>query len=76
VRIKARYRSIVHLILELNDEVNEFENVLRFNREDRFARYVTKYRKDLKNIIHQLNFNILAKLAHRIQGLQSPTPVP
>jgi hypothetical protein len=74
VKIKARYRSIVHLILELSDEVSEFENVLRFNREDRFARYVTKYRKDLKNIIHQLNFNVLAKLAHRIQNLQPVAP--
>jgi len=76
VRIKSRYRSIVHLILELSDEVNEFENVLRFNREDRFARYVTKYRKDLKNIIHQLNFNVLAKLAHRIQIQPSVTITP
>ncbi|MBN2430021.1 MAG: hypothetical protein JXQ27_01025 [Acidobacteria bacterium] len=76
VRIKACYRSIVHLILELSDEVSEFENVLRFNREDRFARYVTKYRKDLKNIIHQLNFNVLAKLAHRIQTQSSVTSTP
>ncbi len=67
VRTKARYRSIVHLLLELADEVNEFENVLRFNKEDQYARYVTKYRKDLKNIISTINLNVLAMLSGKIQ---------
>lgn len=61
-RVKALYRRIVHLLLELAAEVEEFEGLLRFHREDRFARYVTKFLKDIKNIIHTLNFNVLARL--------------
>jgi hypothetical protein len=37
-----------------------------FNNEDKFARYVTKFKKDLKNIIFFINFNILSELTHRI----------
>jgi len=70
IRIKSVYRGIKHLMLELADEVSEFENILRFNREDRYARYITKYRKDIKNIINSLNFNVLARLTYRIQEAQ------
>ncbi len=66
IRVKASYRSILHLLLELAGEVVEFESVLMFNDEDKFARYVTKYKKDLKNIIFFINFNILSELTHRI----------
>ena len=66
IRVKAAYRSILHLLLELAEEVVEFESVLNFNDEDKFARYVTKFKKDLKNIIFFINFNILSELTHRI----------
>ncbi len=66
VRVKAAYRNILHLLLELAEEVVEFEAVLMFDDEDKFARYVTKYKKDLKNIIFFINFNILSELTHRI----------
>ncbi len=68
IRIKGCYRGIIHLLLELVEEVSEFESVLRFNDESRFARYVTKFKRDLKNIILQLNFNILSELSRRIQN--------
>ena len=68
IRIKGCYRGIIHLLLELVEEVDEFENVLMFNQESRFARYVTKYKRDLKNIILLLNFNTLSELSRRIQN--------
>lgn len=71
-RIKSAYRGIVHLLLELAEEVVEFENVLHFQKEDRFARYVTKYKKDLKNIINMINFNVLSELSRRIQKYRQP----
>jgi hypothetical protein len=67
IRVKACYRGIIHLLLELVEEVSEFESVLMFHKENRFARYVTKYKRDLKNIILHLNFNILSELSRRIQ---------
>jgi hypothetical protein len=67
IRVKACYRGIIHLLLELVEEVSEFESVLMFHKENRFARYATKYKRDLKNIILHLNFNILSELSRRIQ---------
>jgi hypothetical protein len=66
--VKGCYRGIIHLLLELVEEVDEFENVRMHDQENRFARYVTKYKRDLKNIIHLLNFNTLSELARRIQN--------
>lgn len=67
IRIKGTYRGIIHMLLELAEEVVEFENVLMHDQEDRFARYVTKYKKDLKNIINYVNFNVMSRLSIRIQ---------
>lgn len=67
IQVKACYRDIVHMLLELAEEVVEFENVLMFNDEDKYARYVTKYKKDLKNIINFLNINLLSRLSWRIR---------
>ena len=68
VRVKAAYRSMVHLFIELLDAVGELENALFFGREDRFVRYVTKYRQDLKNIVNYLNFKVLSSLSRSIQA--------
>jgi hypothetical protein len=68
IRVKGCYRGIIHLLLELVEEVDEFENVLMYDQESRFARYVTKYKRDLKNIILLLNFNTLSELSRRIQN--------
>ena len=50
IEINAQYRAINHYLIELRDEVTEFDNVLRSNEEIDFVRYVTKYKKDLTNI--------------------------
>jgi len=66
IEINAQYRSINHFLIELHDEVGEFENLLRFKMEIGFVRYVTKYKKDLTNLISFFNIKINGGLAERI----------
>ncbi|MBM3295431.1 MAG: hypothetical protein FJY82_13055 [Candidatus Aminicenantes bacterium] len=66
IDINAQYRSINHYLIELHDEVGEFENLLRFKMEIDFVRYVTKYKKDLTNLISFFNIKINGCLAERI----------
>ncbi|HDJ23799.1 MAG TPA: hypothetical protein ENF17_07910 [Candidatus Aminicenantes bacterium] len=68
VDINAQYRSIKHYLIELYDEVCEFENLLHFRRETEFARYVTKYKKDLGNLIAYFEIKINGQLCSRIYG--------
>lgn len=65
VDINAQYRTINHFLIELKDEVAEFENVL-FKSEIGFARYVTKYKKDLTNLISYFNIKINGTLTEKI----------
>ncbi|MBC8357636.1 MAG: hypothetical protein H8E54_01650, partial [Candidatus Aminicenantes bacterium] len=58
IDINAQYRAVNHYLIELNDEVAEFENLLRFKKETDFVRYVTKYKKDLANAISYFNIKI------------------
>ena len=57
IDINAQYRTINHFLIELRDEVAEFENLL-FKNEMSFVRYVTKYKKDLANLISYFNIRI------------------
>lgn len=65
VDINAQYRTISHFLIELKDEVAEFENVL-FKGETSFVRYVTKYKKDLTNLIDFFNIKIIGFLTEKI----------
>jgi hypothetical protein len=58
IEIKAQYRSIKHYLIELNGEVTEFENLVRFKKEVKPAHYITMYRKDLANLISYINIRI------------------
>lgn len=58
IDINAQFRTINHFMIELRDEVAEFENLLRFKKEMDFVRYVTKYKKDLTNDISYFNIKI------------------
>lgn len=69
--INAQYRTINHYLIELNDEVAEFENLLHFKKETNFVRYVTKYKKDLANIISYFNIKINGWLTERIYNYKS-----
>lgn len=65
IDINAQYRTINHFLIELKDEVAEFENVL-FKNETSFVRYVTKYKKDLTNLISFFNIKIIGFLTEKI----------
>jgi hypothetical protein len=71
IDINAQYRAINHFLIELNDEVAEFENLLRFKMEIDFVRYVTKYKKDLTNLISYFNIKINGGLGQRIACFRS-----
>jgi outer membrane lipoprotein-sorting protein len=66
IDINSQYRSINHYMIELRDEVAEFENLLRFKKEMGFVRYVTKYKKDLTNDISYFNIKINGCLQNKI----------
>ncbi|MBN1938292.1 MAG: hypothetical protein JW843_01805 [Candidatus Aminicenantes bacterium] len=70
IEINAQYRAVAHYLIELNDEVAEFENLLRFKMEIGFVRYVTKFKKDLTNLINLFNIKINGALTARINGLR------
>ena len=71
IDINSQYRSIKHYLIELKDEVEEFENILRFRKEINFVRYVTKYNKDLTNLISYFNIKINGCLSDKINSLKS-----
>ena len=66
IDINSQYRTINHYLIELRDEVAEFENLLRFKKEMNFVRYVTKYKKDLTNDISYFNIKINGRLQNKI----------
>jgi hypothetical protein len=70
IDINAQYRAIAHYLIELNDEVGEFENLLRFKMEIGFVRYVTKFKKDITNLINLFNIKINGCLSAKIYGLR------
>ena len=71
IDINAQYRAVNHYLIELNDEVAEFENLLRFKKETDFVRYVTKYKKDLANAISYFNIKINGYLSGKIRNFRS-----
>jgi hypothetical protein len=70
IEIIAQYRTINHYLIELNGEVSEFENVLRSNNETEFVRYVTKYKKDIANMISYFNIKINGCLSEKLYSLK------
>ena len=70
IDINAQYRSINHYLIELRDEVEEFENLL-FKGETAYARYVTKFKKDIANLISYFNIRINGWLSDKIYGIKA-----
>lgn len=70
IDINAQYRTINHFLVELHDEVGEFEGILRYKLEKDFVRYVTKFKKDVTNLISFFNIKINGVLAQRIRHPQ------
>lgn len=71
IQVNAQYRAINHYLIELHDEVGEFENLLRFCQEMDFVRYVTKYKKDITNLISYFNIKINGCLTQRLHHWKS-----
>lgn len=66
IDINSQLRTINHYLIELHDEVAEFENLLRFKKETDFVRYVTKYKKDITNLISYFNIKVNGCLMQKI----------
>lgn len=64
--IQTRYRSLQHLLIEVRDELSEFESRLRFDEENQFVKYVTKYKKDISNLILYLTLKVISRLTYKI----------
>ncbi len=67
IDINAQYRTINHYVVELHDTIAEFENLLRFKERSDFVRYVTKYKKDVTNLISYFNIKVNGVIAERIR---------
>ncbi|HUT08425.1 MAG TPA: hypothetical protein VMY15_06240 [Candidatus Latescibacteria bacterium] len=67
IDINAQYRTINHYVIELHDTIAEFESLLRFKERSDFVRYVTKYKKDVTNLISYFNIKINGVIAPRIR---------
>jgi hypothetical protein len=68
IDLNSQFREITHFLVELRDEVDEFENLLRYKKEADFVRYVTKFKKDLTNLISYLNIKVNGVLGYRISN--------
>jgi hypothetical protein len=71
IEINAQYRTINHYVIELHDTVAEFENLLRFKEKSDFVRYVTKYKKDVTNLISYFNIKVNGVIAQRIHACKT-----
>jgi hypothetical protein len=71
IEINAQYRTINHFVIELHDTVAEFENLLRYKERSDFVRYVTKYKKDVTNLISYFNIKVNGVIAQRIHACKS-----
>jgi hypothetical protein len=71
IDVNAQYRAINHFVIELHDEVGEFENLLRAKQRSDFVRYVTKYKKDVTNTISYFNIKVNGLITQRIYQMKS-----
>ena len=71
IDVNAQYRAINHFVIELHDEVGEFENLLRSKQHSDFVRYVTKYKKDVTNLISYFNIKVNGLITQRIYQMKS-----
>ena len=71
IDINAQYRTINHFVIELHDTITEFENLLRYKERSDFVRYVTKYKKDVTNLISYFNIKVNGVIAQRIHACRS-----
>lgn len=61
--INSRNRSMKHLLFELADSVAEYDNLLRAHHETDYAHYLTKFKKDIVNLINLYNIKLIPAFA-------------
>lgn len=66
LEVISQYRALNHFLIELHDAVEEFEGHLRAGGHTDFVRYVTKYKKDVTNLISYFNIKIIGVLTRHI----------
>jgi hypothetical protein len=71
IEINAQYRTINHFVIELHDTIAEFETLLRYKERSDFVRYVTKYKKDVTNLISFFNIKVNGVIGERIHACKS-----
>ncbi len=60
--IIKKLREIKHYLIELVNLVAEFESLLIYRNEFDFAKYISKYKKDLTTFLNYLNIRLLRRL--------------
>lgn len=63
--VNSRNRSMKHLLIELADSVSEYDSLLRAHHENDYARYLTKFKKDVVNLINLYTIRIIPAFARR-----------
>lgn len=71
IEINAQYRTINHFVIELHDTIAEFETLLRYKERSDFVRYVTKYKKDVTNLISFFNIKVNGVIGERIHACKT-----
>jgi len=71
IEINAQYRTINHFVIELHDTIAEFETLLRYKERSDFVRYVTKYKKDVTNLISFFNIKVNGVIGPRIHACKA-----
>lgn len=66
--IIMKLRDIKHFLIEMVNLVSEFESLLIFRNEFDFAKYISKYKKDLTSFLNYLNIRLLRRLMYLINN--------
>ncbi len=64
--INSRNRTMKHLLIELADSIQEYDNLLRTHNETDYAHYLTKYKKDVVNLINLFSIKMIPAVSRRI----------
>lgn len=62
--IIMKLREIKHYLIELVNLVAEFESLLIYRSEFDFAKYISKFKKDLTNFLNYLNIRLIRRLVY------------
>jgi len=64
--INSRNRTMKHLFIELADAIQEYDSLLRTHNETDYAHYLTKFKKDVVNLINLFSIKLIPAVSRRI----------